>query len=108
MGRHFFRDGLMPADDLARHFQDDLRVVRQWRVNGRHYARTLNTWLSRQDDARERLMPLFAEAYGQNEASLWFQRWRMFYMACAELFACHGGNEWFVSHVLFQRPEAEY
>jgi cyclopropane-fatty-acyl-phospholipid synthase len=108
MGRYFFRDGLMPADDLARHFQDDLRVVRQWRVNGRHYARTLNTWLSRQDDARERLMPLFAEAYGPNEASLWFQRWRMFYMACAELFACRGGNEWFVSHVLFQRPEAEY
>ncbi|WP_018879534.1 cyclopropane-fatty-acyl-phospholipid synthase family protein [Thioalkalivibrio sp. ALE9] len=106
MGQYFFRDGLMPADDLARHFQDDLRVVRQWRVNGQHYARTLNAWLSRQDAARDELMPLFEQTYGKQDAALWFQRWRMFYMACAELFDYRGGNEWFVSHVLFRRPEA--
>jgi cyclopropane-fatty-acyl-phospholipid synthase len=105
MGRYFFRDGLMPADDLARHFQRDLRVLRQWRVNGRHYERTCNEWLKRQDAAREPILRLFEQTYGA-DAGLWFQRWRMFYMACAELFGFNDGNEWFVSHVLFERPIA--
>ncbi|ADC72331.1 Cyclopropane-fatty-acyl-phospholipid synthase [Thioalkalivibrio sp. K90mix] len=104
MGRYFFRDGLMPSDDLARHFQEDLRVIRQWRVGGQHYARTINAWLARQDRARDTLMPLFETAYGAQQAALWFQRWRIFYMACAELFDYGGGDEWFVSHVLFERP----
>ncbi len=103
MGRYFFRDGLMPADDLARHFQRDLRLIRQWRVNGRHYERTCNEWLRRQDAARDSILPLFAETYGR-DAPIWFQRWRMFYMACAELFGYRDGNEWFVSHILFERP----
>ena len=106
MGRYFFRDGLMPADDLARHFQRDLRVLRQWRVNGRHYERTCNEWLKRQDAAREPLLRLFEQTYGA-DAQRWFQRWRMFYMACAELFGFREGNEWFVSHVLFERPLVE-
>jgi len=105
MGRYFFRDGLMPSDDLARHFQTDLRVKRQWRVNGQHYQRTCNEWLRRQDAARDAIMPLFEQTYGA-DARIWFQRWRMFYMACAELFGYRGGNEWFVSHVLFERPAA--
>ena len=103
MGRYFFRDGLMPADDLARHFQRDLRVIRQWRVNGRHYERTCNEWLRRQDAARAAILPLFEQTYGR-DAPVWFQRWRMFYMACAELFGYRGGNEWFVSHILFECP----
>ncbi len=103
MGRYFFRDGLMPSDDLARHFQADLQVIRQWRVEGRHYQKTCNAWLQRQDAARTTILPLFEQTYGV-EARRWFQRWRMFYMACAELFGYRQGSEWFVSHVLFQRP----
>jgi cyclopropane-fatty-acyl-phospholipid synthase len=105
MGRYFFRDGLMPAADLPRHFQRDLRLLRQWNVNGRHYARTCNAWLERQDAARAPILALFEETYGA-EAARWFQRWRMFYMACAELFDFDHGNEWFVTHLLYERPAA--
>jgi len=103
MGRYFFRDGLMPADDMLRSFQEHLQVIRQWRVNGQHYAQTCDAWLQRQDDAREALFPLFRATYGV-QADRWWQRWRMFYMACAELFAYRQGQEWFVSHSLWQRP----
>ena len=106
MGRYFFRDGLMPADDLARHFQRDLRVIRQWRVSGRHYERTCNEWLRRQDAARDTILPLFETTYGR-DARIWFQRWRMFYMACAELFGFRSGNEWLVSHILFECPATD-
>ena len=105
MGRYFFRDGLMPAADLPWFLQRKLRVLRHWNVNGRHYERTCNAWLAQQDAERDRLMPVFEQVYGQ-DASIWFQRWRMFYMACAELFGFHEGNEWFVSHVLLERPQA--
>lgn len=103
MGRHFFTGGLMPCDELPLHFQRQLRLLRRWRVGGRHYARTCRAWLRRQDAARGKLLPLFEQTYGPR-AGLWFQRWRMFFMACEELFAWRGGGEWYVGHYLFARP----
>ena len=48
-------------------------------------------------------MEILIEAYGADAAPLWFQRWRMFWMACAELFGYDGGREWFVAHYRFAR-----
>ncbi len=103
MSRYFFTGGTMPSAALLLHFQDDLRVTREWWVNGRHYARTADQWLASLDAARERVLPLFVETYGARDAARWFQRWRMFYMAVAELFGYAGGSEWGVAHYLFER-----
>ena len=102
MARHFFTGGIMPSEDLPRQFCSHLEVEGQWRVNGLHYSRTLEAWLQAMDSNRERLMPVFSATYGE-DAELWFARWRMFFMACSELFRYRGGNEWFVSHYLFSR-----
>ncbi|MDE2342572.1 MAG: class I SAM-dependent methyltransferase [Betaproteobacteria bacterium] len=106
MTRHFFSGGLMPSDSLPLRIQSPLTLARQWRWDGRHYERTLNAWLKNLDDHREEVIPILAATYGQESASLWFRRWRIFLMACAELFGYEKGQQWWVSHYLFERPAA--
>jgi cyclopropane-fatty-acyl-phospholipid synthase len=104
MGKYFFTGGIMPSDGLLHRFQRDLSLLHRWRWNGRHYARTCNAWLARQDAERSTVLPILVEAYGAADAELWFHRWRLFFMACAELFDYDGGEEWGVSHYLFGKP----
>jgi cyclopropane-fatty-acyl-phospholipid synthase len=106
MSRYFFSGGMMPSDELATRFQEDLRLLERWRWDGRHYEKTANAWLANLDANRETLMPVLAATYGERDAALWMQRWRLFFMACAELFGYRKGQEWWVSHYLFERPEA--
>ena len=101
MGRHFFSGGIMPSYDLPLRFQEDLRLLRHDRWSGSHYEQTANAWLVNMDVKRDRIMTIMAETYGAADAERWFQRWRIFFMACAELFAFNNGSEWFVSHYLF-------
>ena len=101
MGRHFFTGGLMPSADTLLHFQDDLSIEQRWLLSGRHYERTANQWLENQDRHRDEVMAVLTQAYGAAEAARWHQRWRMFWMACAELFGYSGGNEWGVAHYRF-------
>jgi len=104
MSRHFFSGGLMPSDQLPLRFQERLRLLERWRWNGRPYERTLNAWLARMDQRRSRILPILAETYGSSNAEVWFQRWRVFFMACAELFGYDKGRQWWVGHYLMERP----
>jgi cyclopropane-fatty-acyl-phospholipid synthase len=98
MGRHFFTAGMMPSDDLMLRVQDDLRVERHWSMSGTHYERTADAWLANMDRHREEILEIFAGVYGRSRAKRWFHRWRIFFMACAELWGYAGGEEWLVSH----------
>jgi cyclopropane-fatty-acyl-phospholipid synthase len=102
MSRHFFSGGQMPSDDLALRFQDDLRLLERWRWDGTHYQRTAEAWLRNMDRGRAGLMPLFAAVYG-GDADVWWTRWRLFFLSVAELFGHAGGQQWWVSHYLFER-----
>jgi len=103
MGRQFFTGGIMPSQELLLHFQRDLVLEDLWAVPGTHYARTLEDWLLSCGARSKELLALFESDLGPVEGRRQFQRWRMFFMACAELFAFRGGNEWFVAHYLFAK-----
>lgn len=103
MGRYFFTGGLMPSADTLLHFQDTLRIERQWLVNGKHYQKTAEAWLNNTDQHSKQIKQMFEECYGQGQGSIWLQRWRLFFMACAELFGYRAGTEWMVGHYLFAK-----
>ena len=102
MGQHFFTGGLMPSHDLLKEFDDDLSVEQEWRLDGTHYERTSNAWLQKLDEQRGEARRILLPVYGEQAVDRWIVRWRLFFLACAELFGYDEGREWGVSHYLFR------
>lgn len=100
MAEHFFREGMMPSESLLTLVNKDMVVERLWRINGRHYARTLRGWLDRFDQNKSDAIAVLERHYGKDEARLQYGRWRIFFMACEELFGFKEGEEWYVAHYL--------
>ncbi len=102
MARWFFSGGTMPSLGLFDDCTPAVRTVDRQVVNGRHYARTLRCWLYNLDRRRQAVRALFERVYGDGAADLWIARWRLFFIACEELFAYRGGREWVVAHHLLE------
>ena len=101
MGRNFFSGGIMPSHQLLLYFQNKLNIEKSWRFNGSHYEQTSLAWLKKMDSNKKEIMSIFENTYGKEDAKIWFQRWRIFFMACEVLFGYDGGREWGVSHYRF-------
>jgi cyclopropane-fatty-acyl-phospholipid synthase len=97
MAKNFFTGGMMPSESMFGRYQEHLALREQWRVAGDHYHQTCDAWLENLDRNRSAAERVLTDGYGP-AARLWLQRWRMFFIACSELFAYRGGSEWFVSH----------
>ena len=102
MARNFFAGGMMPSTELPLHFAENLSVERVWKVDGRHYTKTLLAWLSRMDRRRKEIMPVLENTYGK-DANKWWNRWRLFFLSCAVVFGHKNGRIWNVTHYLFGR-----
>ncbi|MEZ4402301.1 MAG: cyclopropane-fatty-acyl-phospholipid synthase family protein [Kofleriaceae bacterium] len=98
MTREFFTGGIMPSADLLLRSQDALVAEATWQLDGTHYARTSEAWLANLDRHRDEVIALFGGgAAGRRQ----YHRWRVFFLACAELFGYRGGAEWIVAHYRF-------
>ena len=95
MARKFFTGGTMPSADLLPGFDRDLRLVQGWLVDGTHYARTAEAWLER--------LRAHEDAIGGRFGRAFLGEWRVFFLACAELWGYRGGSEWLVAHYLFEQ-----
>lgn len=105
MGRHFFTGGLMPSHDLLPAAARGVESERDWWTDGRHYARTAEAWLRNLAAAGDEAAEVLATA-GDPDPELALRRWRIFFLAVAELFGYRAGREWGVSHYRF-RPTRE-
>ncbi len=103
MARHFFSGGIMPSYDLFIDAQHSLALEQRWWLDGQHYQRTSEAWLQRLDARSAEAIALF-EAQGTDGRRA-VQRWRMFFMAVAELFGYEQGRQWGVGHYLFAAPD---
>ncbi len=95
MARKFFTGGTMPSADLLPRFDRDLRLREQWLVDGTHYARTAEAWLVRLHEREEEIAARWGRSF--------LADWRLFFLACAELWGYRDGREWLVAHYLFGR-----
>ena len=102
MAREFFSGGMMPSHDLLLHFQDDLILDDVWSMSGTHYEKTSLAWVNKMDANKDSIMKIFLKTY-KDDAKLWFQRWRIFFMSCEKLFGYNNGSEWGVSHYRFSK-----
>lgn len=105
MSKYFFTGGIMPSNHLFFYFNDDLKIADHWVVNGTNYGKTSEAWLSNMDKHKKEIIPILESTYGKAESVKWWVYWRLFYMACAELFNYNKGNEWMVCHYLFEKTK---
>ena len=103
MAEYFFTGGIMPSDRLLYEFSDLVSVLGHWQVSGVHYQKTAEAWLANMDSNRARIWPILEHLYAPGEARRWWVRWRVFFMACAELWGYNEGKEWGVSHYLLKK-----
>ncbi|MEM9801859.1 MAG: hypothetical protein AAGA20_16150, partial [Planctomycetota bacterium] len=58
---------------------------------------TAKRWRLNLERGKRDIMPVLRNTYG-DDAAIWYHRWRLFFLACEELFGYRDGLEWAVSH----------
>ncbi|MFA8300717.1 MAG: cyclopropane-fatty-acyl-phospholipid synthase family protein [Hyphomicrobiales bacterium] len=108
MEKTFFSGGTMPSEDLLPYFaeQNSFTTKSHWTVSGLHYQKTLEAWLNKMDKQIGTITPILKATYG-SEYKTWKTYWRVFFMACSECFGFNNGNEWRVSHYLFEKTSPQ-
>jgi cyclopropane-fatty-acyl-phospholipid synthase len=98
IAQYFFTGGLMPSRNLVRECAGDFAVEDEWRWSGMEYKRTALQWLENFDANRGAIDRILADVYGVPNVALWRRRWRLFFLATAEMFGYAKGSVWGVSH----------
>ena len=77
MTKYFFKDGMMPAEFLLPYNNNMIDQI--WKVNGKHYAKTLRAWLKKIDLNKNTAIKVLANDHGARDGKIQWRRWRIFY-----------------------------
>tara|TARA_B100002051_G_scaffold8243_1_gene6947 strand:+ start:1083 stop:2105 length:1023 start_codon:yes stop_codon:yes gene_type:complete len=105
MAKYFFTGGMMPNHNLFKDLNSDLNYQKSWMLSGTHYEKTSNAWLEKMDLNKRKILELFKKKNSNSMAKKKFHFWRLFFIACAEIFGYDKGGEWVVSHHLFKKSD---
>ncbi|MEA2071616.1 MAG: class I SAM-dependent methyltransferase, partial [Asgard group archaeon] len=105
MAKYFFTGGTLPTADILFYFAENFTIEHHWRINGKHYEKTLNSWLWKMKKKKQQLLPIIEDVYGSKNKRKWWVYWKVFFIANAAIFGWKKGNHWFVSHYLFKKKE---
>ena len=105
MAKYFFTGGMMPNHNLFKDLKSNLSYQKSWMLSGTHYEKTSNAWLDKMDLNKTKILELFRKKNSNSMAKKKFHFWRLFFIACAEIFGYDGGSEWVVSHHLFKKSD---
>lgn len=103
MSEYFFSGGMMPSLDLPSRMDSLLELEESWVWSGDHYRKTSDHWLANMDRHKDMIMPILLNTYGPDTTDMWWHRWRIFFMACAEVFGYNEGSDWPIGHYRFKR-----
>jgi cyclopropane-fatty-acyl-phospholipid synthase len=103
MSRYFFSGGIMPSNHLFSYFTSGFSLLEQRIFKGTHYHLTAEHWLRNMDNHVADIRKIFDGVYGKDHTKRWINYWRIFFLAVSELFRANGGEEWNVSHYLYER-----
>ena len=102
MSEYFFTGGIMPSATLLPEIANDWTLEDSWLWDGKQYQLTAEAWVKLIDQNKQKVLACLGEHYGK-DSQRWFNRWRIFFLAVAELFGFAGGQEWVVKHYLFKK-----
>lgn len=97
MGRNFFTGGIVPSMNLFSYFNNHLKIKDKYIISGTEYSKTLDSWLNKMYQNKEKIMKIFKMNYGDN-ANYYFQSWRMFYLMSSASFGYNQGNDYCVAY----------
>ena len=104
MAREFFTGGMMPSSSLLLYFQTHVELLDHWTQSGAHYQKTAEAWVANLWARRREISGVLAGSGADRQRQI--ARWRIFFLACAELFGYRGGQEWIIAHYLFGKARS--
>ena len=104
MSENFSKEGMFPSQYLLPICNDHLITKKMWHVNGKHYAKKhYALGLIILIKIKKLFILYLKNTILKKKSSTLFCRWRIFFIACEELFGFGKGEEWFVTHYLLEK-----
>mgnify|MGYP001165414356 CR=1 FL=1 len=101
MEKYFFSGGSMPNLDIFQILDNPFQIEKVWKVSGINYHKTLEFWYANLKANKNDILKI--DFYDDLKQEIHFNRWKVFIIACSELFKLNHGEEFIVGHALLSK-----